>query len=276
MNLDIAEKLMMDLIPSSGHESFDKVALNVNSFLSVMSYKTVLEEIENERMVEVTISEIFKLLQTMITDRFPDKEIYLFMRDIREPSVIDELLGYSLRGTDSKNFNHKVFKWYFMKVVKVLRKLADYKSVTLVTTVTGETHFLMRNTIIENPKSQFLILSRDPLDLLYAIQSNVAIWNGTHYYSGMCLRPYKKSSSLYTFVPPDALPMVFLLCGINKYNYRGIEKLNVKSLTNMINKYGLYSPEIEALIKKQEKYKPAFYAFDYYYYLTQINKKEKL
>ena len=260
----------MGLIPTSGYENFDKIALNVNSFLSVMSYKSVLEDIQGNRQVEVTINEIFKLLQTMITDRFPDKEIYLFMRDIRKPSVIDDLLGYPLRETNSKDFNHSVFKWYFMKVAKVLRKLADYKSVTLVTTTTGETHFMMRNTILENSKSTFLILSRDPLDLLYAIQSNVAIWNGTHYYSSVCLRPYTKATTLYTYLPPDVLPMVFLLCGINKYNYKGIPKLNIKSLSNMINKYGLHSDEINKLVTQQEKYKPAFYAFDYYYHVKVI------
>lgn len=150
---------------------------------------------------------------------------------------------------DVINFLHKI----------LINKLRKIKITNLEIVKCNDATILTMNEYLKEYKPKDTVIhSRDPHYLcLFYYHSQLMIYDGKTYMTG---RNYHKTrSKLLPNINSKMLPYYFLICGMKRNDYPGIEKYGtIKTVNYLLNNFENIIDGKDELIKKVEKYKKIF------------------
>ena len=280
MNGKIAERLIGDLftIPDAAVEHADVLMVNMNSFLSPASYITVLNDLmTNDAVIDFQL-ELTNLFSRQYLSKYTTKRTYFYYKNVlNQDSVLREIYP-KWRTSPKKNELHPAFVrlWkHFIGIIEHIERLTLNK---VIKTETGEACFIpsieiMKRSELKNTK--ILIVSRDPMDLMNAMNDGVTVWDSKKLYSKILYstKTTHNRNIAFTDISPFLLPMIMMITGIPKHNYKGVHGLGIQRAVKLLMSLGIYKMTEEEIIKLPEdlresftrllEFKPIFFLEDY-------------
>ena len=280
MTPSIAEDVIAKLISfnDSWIEDADIVMVDINSFLSPLSYRSVINEINANLAGGETIEAIVAILGNTYINKLSHKKVIFYGKDERNPHYEMRSLYPLWRKAIDKDRECNFFRKLLNVVYEILGQLHKNGTIEFMLTDTEEHCFIPSKVKDDYGNKKIAVISRDSMAYLNAMKSGISIYNGKHYYSKDRVIPIDGKLE-YVNLHPIMLPLVMILGGVGKVGYVGIYKNSIQKAVKIIMDNDLTMDEaslehikdetLKVKITELYKYKPLFYYTEHTKYINK-------
>lgn len=245
MNVELAKKVFGDLLDLSPEmlNACDTICININSIVSPLMHKKYHNNLKENNLYtdsyfEEIKLEILEIFSSQFINKYNHKRVVFYYKELGQSNILQTIYK-SFRYREEIDEKSSLSRIIFRLFVSIARELSDkIPTVELYTTSEGEHTYIPRLIIMNSvDERRMLIVSRDHMDLLNAIDDRISVWNGRVLYN-------HKSTMVKNIVEPACitpvmLPIVLTISGDKKLGYRGIPSYGIKKTLNLLMDNGV-------------------------------------
>ena len=279
MTPEIAEGMLGKLIDIniSYVDMNEIICIDINSLLSPLSYRTVLQQIVAEMSYGETIQAVLQIIGNTFISKLSHKKVIFYAKNQLNPNHVLRGIYGNWRRANDKDITHPFYRRLLKGVYEALNAVKN-GMIEFRLTELDEHGWTPRDIANEYRGRKIMIISRDTIGYLCCMVDNVSLWNGTYYYSKNDVVKPQVKLELYN-IHPVLLPMAIMIGGSGRLGYVGLYKNGHKKAMDLILKYNLSmgveslenitdNPKLKLqLLEMWDKYKPLFYYDEYKKYI---------
>jgi 5'-3' exonuclease len=255
MNMAISEYRVHELLAVKDRvHMYHKVALNLNSLLSTMLYKSVDSEMDNSEKDDITkyIKRVQMEIVMFLTEMDKIKKpLICYYSSNRTFTQNDIFPNWYQQMYEKENFTHSYS--FYKSFIEVFKKLA--RTLPMISCV--DTGAVDPYLITHLFSGDVLVISRDEMDLLSTAY-------GHDVFDGKSLLDEEAVAKIYG-VPKNLMKYVMVMTGVKKRSYPGIKGFGPKTaLKYIINNITSIMEGSDEKYKAVQKYVDFFEPKEYY------------
>lgn len=274
MDSNIAQSVfstLLDITPEVLAE-IDTIAININSLVSPLMHKKLHKTLRESNLYNVSYFEEIKLIlmdafSKNFINKYQHKKVIFYYKELEADNILKDIYS-NFRNRDEIDTKAVLSRMVFKLFVDIARQLASaIPTIKVYTSNRGEHSFIPRFLKMGvNDIGRVLIISRDYMDLLNAMDTSISVYNGRVIYSH--LTTLSKNVIDPSSVNPYMLPVVLTLAGNKKLGYTGLPSYGIKKVLKIILDNGIEwwfmdddkisNTRLRDIVNKTRKYRVLF------------------
>lgn len=274
MDSNIAQSVfstLLDITPEVLAE-IDTIAININSLVSPLMHKKLHKTLRESNLYHVSYFEEIKLIlmdafSKNFINKYQHKKVIFYYKELESENILKSIYS-NFRNRDEIDTKAVLSRMVFKLFVDIARQLASaIPTIKVYTSNRGEHTFIPRFLKMGmNDIGRVLIISRDYMDLLNAMDTSISVYNGRVIYNH--LTTLSKNVIDPSSVNPYMLPVILTLAGNKKLGYTGLPSYGIKKVLKIILDNGIEwwfmdedkisNTRLRDIVNKTRKYRVLF------------------